>query len=113
MSFEFFLGPPRFVEISTVIFRSFETTNVTLAITSHTTALDGCLLTPLSLQHNSSKEVNCTIAGNPPHLVLILYFDKEDKTILGNWTLTVRNDKGTANATLIFNDAGGFVFWVL
>lgn len=103
-----FLGPPRFVERPTVIIRSKETTNITLAITSYTTAFEGCMLTPLSLQENSSKEVNCTLAGNPPHLELILYIDKEDKTILGQWALTVRNDKGTANATLIFNDAGGF-----
>ncbi|XP_025100381.1 uncharacterized protein LOC112567776 isoform X2 [Pomacea canaliculata] len=92
---------PQFVDKSTKIVNPAVDT-VTFSIKAHTTAVNGCLLTSLTLQHNNTREVNCTLTGDPPDLVLSLQLEKD--SFRGNWTLTLSNDWGSSNTTFIVLD---------
>ncbi|XP_025102547.1 uncharacterized protein LOC112569090 isoform X2 [Pomacea canaliculata] len=76
---------------------------VKFGVKAHTTAVNRCLLTSLTLQHNNTKEVNCILTGDPPDLVLSLQLERDD-SFHGNWTLTLSNDWGSSNTTVIVSD---------
>lgn len=54
----------------------------------------------VSLHDESFKDVNCTLTGHVPDLVLNLQLTKKDSITAGNWTLTLLNEEGSANTTL-------------
>ncbi|XP_025099888.1 uncharacterized protein LOC112567426 [Pomacea canaliculata] len=93
---------PQFVYKSTKIINHGVDT-VTFGVKAHTTAVNGCLLTLLTLQENNTREVNCILTGNPPDLVLSLQLERDD-SFRGNWTLTLSNDWGSSNTTFIVLD---------
>lgn len=49
------------------------------------------------------KEVNCTLTGAPPDLLLTLHLDREDRAKGENWQLTFYNEMGSTSTTLLFN----------
>ncbi|XP_025099899.1 uncharacterized protein LOC112567429 [Pomacea canaliculata] len=93
---------PQFVYKSTKIINHGVDT-VTFGVKAHTTAVNGCLLTLLTLQENNTREVNCILTGNPPDLVLSLQLERDD-SFRGNWTLILSNDWGSSNTTFIVLD---------
>ncbi|XP_025100878.1 uncharacterized protein LOC112568070 isoform X2 [Pomacea canaliculata] len=87
---------PQFVDKSTKIVDPAVDT-VTFGVKAHTTAVKGCLLTSVSIKHYTEREVNCTLTGHPPDLVLSLPLEKEEDSLCGSWTLTLSNDWGSSN----------------
>lgn len=92
-------GPPQFLKNSTTITNLDPSGSLTLEVKSHTAAVNGCLLTPLSSEDKDTREVNCTLQGTKPNLLLNLHFQNESLAN-GNWILTLRSESGSANTTL-------------
>ncbi|XP_025099966.1 uncharacterized protein LOC112567488 [Pomacea canaliculata] len=89
--------PPQFTNKVNKI--SVEASNeVRLPVKAHTTHVTACYLE--SLHDESFKDVNCTLTGHVPDLVLNLQLSKRDSITEGNWTLTLLNEEGSANTTL-------------
>ncbi|XP_025100854.1 uncharacterized protein LOC112568051 [Pomacea canaliculata] len=91
--------PPQFLKNSTTITNLDPSGSLTLVVKSHTAAVNGCLLTPLSSEDKATREVSCTLQGTKPNLLLNLHFQNES-IANGNWILTLRSESGSANTTL-------------
>ncbi|XP_025101691.1 uncharacterized protein LOC112568574 [Pomacea canaliculata] len=104
--------PPQFLDgaIKNV---SLPAVAATFRVKAHTTAVEGCVLTSMSLEEKTTRAVKCILNGNPPDLVLSLYLDTETSIAQGKWKLILLNEKGFANTTLSIIkrsdlDGGGF-----
>ncbi|XP_025101361.1 uncharacterized protein LOC112568323 [Pomacea canaliculata] len=86
--------PPQFLDMYPKITRHSSHEDWTFNIKAYTTTIEKCLLTTGSSGKMSSKEVNCTLHGDPPHLVLTVRLEKEGQAERKHWTLTLRHEKG-------------------
>ncbi|XP_025100483.1 uncharacterized protein LOC112567849 isoform X2 [Pomacea canaliculata] len=68
--------------------------NWTFHVRSHAKEIKNCLLTPMSLKENASKDVNCTLIGDPPEMLLTVALDKEDIEKERKWALKFSNERG-------------------
>ncbi|PVD27378.1 hypothetical protein C0Q70_12536 [Pomacea canaliculata] len=66
-------------------------------VKAHPTAVQKCVLTPSSLGGNKKKDVNCTLTGTPPNLLLTLYIDKEESSKSRQWALMLFTEKGSSD----------------
>ncbi|XP_025100849.1 uncharacterized protein LOC112568048 isoform X3 [Pomacea canaliculata] len=71
-------------------------------VKAYSTKVQKCLLAPSVVGENKNKEVNCTLTGSPPSLVLTIVVDKEECSQSGHWALTVFNEKGSSDM-LVFS----------
>ncbi|XP_025101165.1 uncharacterized protein LOC112568208 [Pomacea canaliculata] len=98
--------PPQFLEKMKIVnLRSFE--ELTYHVKAHTAAFTECHLTPVvsdddssSNNNNNIRGLSCILSGKPPNLVLSVYLHKQASITQGNWTLNLRNEKGSANTIL-------------
>ncbi|XP_025100897.1 uncharacterized protein LOC112568076 isoform X2 [Pomacea canaliculata] len=94
--------PPQFVNSTVKIDSSSDEQTITLNVKSYSSATGKCVLTPLSLLHNTQRQVTCNIRGEPPDLDLSFPFANENRSIK-EWILTYQNEGGSANITIILN----------
>lgn len=71
-------------------------------VRAHTRQLLSCLLTPFPLEENSNRELNCTLTGEPPDLLLTVSLHEEEDAVGGSWALSLRNQIGFSD-TLVFS----------
>lgn len=102
----YFAGSPQFSNLTTNFIPADVASPMTFNIKSHATAVVRCLITSASVGSSFSKEVDCTITGTPPDLLLTVRLERE-RLSRGNWTLSIINDKGTANLTLFVSKRPG------
>lgn len=57
---------------------------------------------PFSLGENKNREVNCSLTGDPPDLLLTVIVNKKDVGRGGHWALSFHNERGSSD-TLVFN----------
>ncbi|XP_025099901.1 uncharacterized protein LOC112567431 [Pomacea canaliculata] len=91
--------PPQFLDVA-IKNVSLPVVAATFRVKSHTTAVEGCFLTSMSLEEKTTRAVKCVLNGHPPDLVLSLYLDTETSIAQGKWKLILLNEKGFANTTL-------------
>ncbi|XP_025103278.1 uncharacterized protein LOC112569641 isoform X2 [Pomacea canaliculata] len=91
--------PPRFVKESVKIVSSSVYEDVELDVKAYTTAVTGCVLTSLSSHKNTQRQINCSLSGSPPDLVLNFRLDNNDSNIK-EWILTLLSERGSASITL-------------
>ncbi|XP_025103167.1 uncharacterized protein LOC112569568 [Pomacea canaliculata] len=103
--------PPQFVDNGTKTINPSERDTITFRVKAHTAVADMCVLTPMSSEDDIVKEVNCTLHGTPPDLVLSLHLGEKATSMEGKWILLLRNEKGSAKKTLSILKA--YSKWIL
>lgn len=95
-------GPPQFLEKEPEIIDGEDYESWRVRVKAHTTEIDKCLVIPFSLGENKNREVNCSLTGGPPDLLLTVIVNKKENERGGHWALSLHNERGSSD-TLVFN----------
>ncbi|XP_025103334.1 uncharacterized protein LOC112569672 [Pomacea canaliculata] len=91
--------PPLFVSTLPKIVKNEMYETWIFNIKAHTKTINRCFLTTTESGEKPVTEVDCFLSGNPPYFVLTVVLSNNDRLENGYWTLTLRNDVGSANTT--------------
>ncbi|XP_025101316.1 uncharacterized protein LOC112568295 isoform X1 [Pomacea canaliculata] len=94
--------PPQFIEKQPEVTDGEDHESWRVRVKAHTAKIDKCLVIPFSLGENKNREVNCSLTGDPPDLLLTVIVNKKDVGRGGHWALSFYNERGSSD-TLVFN----------
>lgn len=81
-------------------------------VKAHSTAVQKCVLTPFSLGGNKKKDVNCTLTGTPPNLLLTLYVDKEESSKSRQWALMLFTEKSSSDMFVFSTSSSKYNYFI-
>ncbi|PVD27374.1 hypothetical protein C0Q70_12532, partial [Pomacea canaliculata] len=89
--------PPQFIEKQPEVTDGEDHESWRVRVKAHTAKIDKCLVIPFSLGENKNREVNCSLTGDPPDLLLTVIVNKKDVGRGGHWALSFHNERGSSD----------------